>query len=391
MTRIKQIAIFLGMFALILAATHFYMFERLDFYLQPTPMHRAMLAFLLGGFPCLTLVSIPLSRILPRPAASVLTWIVYPWMGIALFMFVTLVAADILWLFLQFVPASQPRELYLQQCLGVAALSITGLLGCFALWKGLAPVMVKDVGITLSRLPISFDGLRIVQITDLHIGPLINGKWLRKVVDKINALKPDIIVITGDLVDGTVEELRHHVAPLAGLRSRHGTYFITGNHEYYSGAEEWCAHVVRLGIKVLRNQRVSISSGVAEESFDLAGIDDWHSHHFPGDGPDLSKALAGRDPQKALILLAHQPAAVHEAASHGVDLQLSGHTHAGQIWPFTYLVPLQQPYSKGLHRYLDRQTQIYVSSGTGFWGPPMRLGTSAEITHITLRAGLAQY
>lgn len=308
-------------------------------------------------------------------------------MGIALFLFVTLVATDIFWLLLQVALINQAPELCLQHYLGISALGVSGILCGYALWKGLAPVSVKDMAVTITKLPASFDGFRIVQITDLHIGPMINGKWLRKLVIKINALNPDLIVITGDLVDGTVAELHHHVAPLAELRSQHGTYFVTGNHEYYSGVDAWCRHIAQLGITVLRNESVSISSGIADESFDLAGVDDWGSRHFPGGGPDLAKALAGRDPSNVLVLLAHQPAAIREAALYGVDLQLSGHTHAGQIWPFTYLVPLQQPYSKGLHLHPETQTQIYVSSGTGFWGPPMRLGTSAEITHITLRSG----
>ena len=385
MSRIRQLVIFLGMFTIILAASHFYMFERISYYLQLTPNNRRLTAFLLVLLPGLIVVSIPLKRILPKSAESVLTWIIYPWMGIALFMFITLAATDILWLVVQILAINQPPDLLLQYYLGIAALGVTVLLCGFALWKGLASVTVKDVSVGLNNLPSSFDGFRIVQITDLHIGPMIDGKWLKKVVDKVNALNPDLIVITGDLVDGTVADLCHQIAPLGDLFSRHGCYFVTGNHEYYSGVEAWCRHLLQLGIKVLRNERVSISSGINDESFDLAGVDDWGSRHFPGGGPDLPKALAGRDPAKKLVLLAHQPAAIHEAVLNGVDLQLSGHTHAGQIWPFTYLVPLQQPYSKGLHLHQDTHTQIYISSGTGFWGPPMRLGTSAEITHITLR------
>jgi hypothetical protein len=193
-----------------------------------------------------------------------------------------------------------------------------------------------------------------------------------------------MIVITGDLVDGSVEELAQHVAPLADLRSQYGTYFVTGNHEYYSGVDQWCAYLTNIGVHVLRNERVSITNS-SDESFDLAGVDDWSSRRFPAE--DLDTALAGRDPDKTLILLAHQPAAAHVAAAQGVDLQLSGHTHGGQIWPFNYLVPLQQPYTQGLYRHGNTQTQVYVSAGTGFWGPPMRLGTSAEITLITLRLG----
>lgn len=386
--RLRQILVFLTIFGLILAASHFYMFERLNYYLQMTERQQFFTALLLGGLAVLTLIALPASRLLPRAPAVILAWIVYPWMGIALLMFITLLITDMVWLLSQMVPANhlpEPRVL-LQHYLGVVALSVTGLLGGLALWKGLGSVTVKPLTIALNRLPLSLDGLRIVQITDLHVGPLIDGRWMRRVVDQVNALKPDVIVITGDLVDGSVEELRRHVAPIADLRARHGTYFITGNHEYYSGADAWCDHIASLGVRVLRNERVSITSDSADESLDLAGVDDWASGHFPGEGPDLSKALAGRDTNKALILLAHQPAAANEAAAHGVDLQLSGHTHGGQIWPFNYLVYLQQPYSKGLYRHNGTQTQVYVSPGTGFWGPPMRLGTTAEITHITLRS-----
>jgi predicted MPP superfamily phosphohydrolase len=293
------------------------------------------------------------------------------------------------WLVTKFVspaPMHDPaRRAFIQRLFGIAALGATGLLGGFSLWNGLRPVTVKPLSVTLNRLPKPLDGLRIVQITDLHIGPMVGGNWLRQVVDQVNALKPDMIAVTGDLVDGSVEELTAHVAPIDNLKASLGVYFITGNHEYYSGVEAWCAHIAKLGLRVLRNERVSItvSSG---DSFDLAGVDDWRSRQFAGEGPDLPKALAGRDQNKTLILLAHQPAAISEAAQHGVDLQLSGHTHGGQIWPFKYLVYLQQPYVEGLHRHRDTGTQIYVSPGTGFWGPPMRFGTTAEITHIILRA-----
>ncbi len=387
MVRLRQFAIFLVMFALILTVSHFYMFERINYFLQLTPIPRRYTALLFGALPCLILVSLPLMKILPRFAGAVLIWIVYPWMGIAFILFATLVAADILWVILQLIPIGAQPELKLQYDLGITALGVTGVLCGFAIWKGLASVAVKKITVRLSRLPASFEGFRIVQISDVHIGSQINGKWLQKVVDKINALNPDLIVITGDLVDGSVEKLHQQVAPLAQLYARHGTYFVTGNHEYYSGVDAWCRHISQLGITVLRNERVTICSGAAQESFELAGVDDWGSRHFAKGGPDLNKALSGRDPTKVVILLAHQPAAIHEAVQCGVDLQLSGHTHAGQIWPFTYLVSLQQPYSKGLHRTSDSETQIYVSSGTGFWGPPMRLGTDAEITQITLKAG----
>jgi predicted MPP superfamily phosphohydrolase len=246
----------------------------------------------------------------------------------------------------------------------------------------LARLAVRRLEIELPRLPEALAGTKIVQITDIHVGPTIGRSFIEELVRRCNALEPDVVAITGDLVDGSVDQLGEAVAPLAELKARHGVFFVTGNHEYYSGAEEWVAELRRLGVRVLRNERVSIGHG--EHSFDLAGIDDHHAHGMaPGHGPDLPRALAGRDPGRELVLLAHQPAAVREAARHGVGLQLSGHTHGGQIWPFSYLVRLQQPYLAGLAREGD--TQIYVSCGTGYWGPPMRLNAPAEITEIILQ------
>jgi predicted MPP superfamily phosphohydrolase len=389
MLRIREIMIFLGIFGFIVFSSHFYMFQRISYYLQITGNQRAALAWLLGAFALFTVIVVPLSRLLPPSATTMLAWAIYPWMGFALLMFVTLLVTDTVWLLLKLVPWRQTPDhrLLLQYCFGAIALSAAIMLGSFSLWNGLRPVTIKPLNIVLQRLPKSLDGLRIVQITDLHIGPLIKGEWLRQVVNKVNALKPDLIVITGDLVDGSVEDLGHHVASIADLQAPQGIYFVTGNHEYYSGVEQWCGYISKLGIRVLRNERVSISVDSNDNSFDLAGVDDWSSRHSPETGANLQKVLRGRNPNKTLILLAHQPAAVHEAAAQGVDLQLSGHTHGGQIWPFTYLVYLQQPYTQGLYRHGDTDTQIYISPGTGFWGPPMRLGTSAEITLITLHSG----
>jgi len=388
MTRTGHMMVFLGIFAVILALSHLYLFARVSFYLQLTDGQRRFTALLFGCLAVLTSISLPVSRLLSRQAETVFAFVIFSWMGLVLLMLVVFMATDVLWLLMKLAPPEPlhdpARRLVIQKAFGLAALGATGLLGVFSLWNGLRPVKIKPLTVTLNRLPKSLDGLRIAQITDLHLGPIIDGKWLRQVVEKVNALKPDLIVVTGDLADGSVDELGSQVISLAALAAPLGVFFITGNHEYYYGVEPWCAHVARLGLRVLRNERVSIAVG--NDAFDLAGVEDWGGRTFPGPGPDLPKALAGRDPDKALVLLAHQPAAIDEAAAHGVDLQLSGHTHGGQIWPFNYLVYLQQPYVEGLHRHRDTATQIYVSPGTGFWGPPMRFGTAAEITHITLRS-----
>jgi len=242
---------------------------------------------------------------------------------------------------------------------------------------------VIDVEVVLARLPRALDGFTIVQLSDLHTGMTIDRAFVQRVVDRANQLSPDLIALTGDLVDGKVEDLRDDVAPLGQLRARHGVFAVTGNHEYYSGADPWIAEITRLGARYLRNERVTIGDGDA--SFELAGVDDHVADGYPGHGENLPRALAGRDPSRALVLLAHQPRQVRRAARHGVDLQLSGHTHGGQIWPWHYIVRLQQG---GLlaGRYQIDGTQLYVSRGCGYWGPPVRVLAPLEITRVILRA-----
>jgi predicted MPP superfamily phosphohydrolase len=208
---------------------------------------------------------------------------------------------------------------------------------------------------------------------------------VRRVVEQVNALRPDLVAVTGDLVDGSVRDLGRAVAQLGRLEARHGVFFVTGNHEYYSGVGSWVAELGRLGIRVLRNERVVI--GDAGASLDLAGVDDWGARRY-GAGADLGRALDGRDPDRALVLLAHQPRGVEEAVRAGVELQLSGHTHGGQIFPFSLLVGAVYPYVRGLyaHEEGDRSGHVYVSRGTGYWGPPLRLGSPPEIAKIVLTA-----
>lgn len=311
-----------------------------------------------------------------------LAWIAFGWMGALFYLFlILLVSETVRWPLIMNDPE---RRAFFGRVLALVGGGAGVILSTAAVANALRALHVKQVEVRLSRLPPVFDGLKIAQLTDIHVGPTIRRSFVEEMVAKTNALQPDIIAITGDLIDGSVEQLREHVAPLALLKAKHGVYFVTGNHEYYSGADEWIAEVTRLGIKVLRNERVVIGDDAA--SFDLAGIDDYTAHQFGnGHGADLKKALSGRDAGRELVLLAHQPRAATQAMEHGVGLQLSGHTHAGQIWPWRYAVKLQSKWVEGL--YAEGATQIYVSPGTGYWGPPMRLGTQAEITAITLRSG----
>jgi predicted MPP superfamily phosphohydrolase len=250
--------------------------------------------------------------------------------------------------------------------------------------SALNDVETPETPIKLAKLPPALSGTRIAVISDVHLGPVLGEDFVRRIVEKTNSLKPDLVALTGDLVDGNVRHLAHDVAPLADLKSRYGTYFITGNHEYYSGVEEWLEHMPKLGATVLDNRRVTI--GDAGARFELAGVHDYRGASVnPAYPPDMARALAGRDPDLELVLLAHQPVHVTEAAENGVGLQISGHTHGGQIWPFGLLAGLTQPYIKGLHRHTP-ETQIYVTRGTGFWGPPMRVLAPAEISLLVLTA-----
>jgi predicted MPP superfamily phosphohydrolase len=271
-----------------------------------------------------------------------------------------------------------------RQFLSRAIAAGVGVVGVLVSGAGFAaavgPVRIEKVLVRLRKFPAKLGGFKVVQITDLHIGPTLGKTWLEDVVARVNAQDPDIVAITGDLVDGSVADLSEHTAPLAKLRAKHGVFFVTGNHEYYSGADEWIAHLRTMGIQVLRNQHVTIGEG--DDVFHLAGVDDFASGRWPGHGPDLAGALAGRDESRAVVLLAHQPKQIFEAVKQGVGLQISGHTHGGQIYPWGYMVKLDQPYLAGLDRRGD--TQIYTSRGTGYWGSPMRVLVPSEISVIEL-------
>ncbi|MBI4956968.1 MAG: metallophosphoesterase, partial [Myxococcales bacterium] len=326
------------------------------------------------GILCLaTPAGMLLGRALPRPAGTLVGLVAYVWLGLAALLFFGLAAAELvrgaLWL-VGAVFALDVSPTDVSRAVAVAVAGGAGLAALYGVGRALGPVPVRRVEVELARLPASLSGLRIVQLSDLHVGPTRGRSFVADVVARVNALAPDVVAITGDLVDGSVERLRPHTAPLADLRARHGVFFVTGNHEYYSGADAWVRELERLGVRVLRNERVAIL-GPDGAALDLAGVDDW-SAFGPGHGRDLERALAGRDPRREVVLLAHQPKQVHEAAALGVGLQLSGHTHGGQIFPWTLFVRLDQPTVAGLDRI--GTTQIYTSRGTGYWGPPMRVG-----------------
>jgi uncharacterized protein len=267
---------------------------------------------------------------------------------------------------------------------GAGALATVG----YGMATALGDPVIERVPIRLARLDPRMNGLRIAVVSDIHLGPLSGRGHTERIVRMINGLQADVVTIVGDLVDGTVAELGALAVPLKDLESRYGSYFVTGNHEYYTsgGPQQWIDELGALGVRSLRNERVEIRHAGAV--LDLAGVNDLNGTGF-GDGPDVGKALDGRDAARPVVLLAHQPVQVTAAAAHGVDLQLSGHTHGGQMAPFNLVVKLQQPVVAGLAEFPRAgggETQLYVTRGAGFWGPPVRVGAPPEITLVELHA-----
>ena len=239
-----------------------------------------------------------------------------------------------------------------------------------------------DVDIPIAQLPQALHGFSIAQITDVHVGPTIKRGFVERIVERVNDLNADLIAVTGDLVDGSVPQLSAHTAPLAKLSARHGAYFVTGNHEYYSGERAWTRELGRLGLTVLKNEHVVLRHDGA--LLVLAGVNDFGAHHFdPAQRSDPAAALHGAPPNAgARILLAHQPRSAPDASDAGFDLQICGHTHGGQFWPWNFFVRYFQPFTAGLHRL--KNLWVYVSRGTGYWGPPNRFGVPSEITRLRL-------
>jgi len=289
------------------------------------------------------------------------------------------------------LPADPDRRRALFNGLNVGVLGLSGAGAVYGYAEAKRLATVVDVDVPIAGLPDALEGFTVAQVSDIHIGPNIKGGYLRAVVEKVNALQPDLIAVTGDLVDGSVRDLAADVAPLQSLRSKHGTFFCTGNHEYYSDAVSWCAHLETLGLQVLNNRHVVVEHGGA--SLVVAGVTDHRAETvLASHRTDPHGCVDGAPDCDVRLLLAHQPPSIHEAkdvrvgpARRPFDLQLSGHTHGGQFIPWNLLVGMAMPVTSGLAQF--DKTWIYVNQGTGYWGPPLRLGVPAEITRLRLVRG----
>jgi hypothetical protein len=385
--------ILFGVFALIftaaLVATHIYLYRRLVRDTGTSSKWRTLgqRAFLTMGAVLLT--GVPAVRFFELPGERYVGLVSFGWMGLVAISVGVLLCTDFIRLLLSrtqtLTELDQGRRIFLSRGIAGAASATALTTGASGVALAMADPELKDISVPIKGLPKALEGLRIVQLSDIHFGPTLREEFADHLVQRVNALKPDIVAITGDMVDGLVSELGPSVRRLTEIQARHGIFFVTGNHEYYSGAPAWVDALTEWGVRVLRNECVTIEHEGA--ALDLLGVDDWRAARFvPDHGYDFSAATRGRDTRRPSVLLSHQPKAIHDAARGEVDLVLCGHTHGGQIWPGKYLVKLVQPYVSGLHRHNER-TWIYVHCGTGYWGPPVRVGVPAEIAQVTLTQG----
>ena len=331
-------------------------------------------------------------------------WLAF--IGLAFFsiLFLLILARDFIWLLLLLagklagiiqnskgseesaaVPMDPAKRRFILNIINAAILSVTGAYIGWGISTAKSDIKVKKIDIKVPNIPKEFIGYTILQVSDIHVGPTLKKKFVQRIVEIAERLSPDLLAMTGDLVDGSVEALREDVAPLKDLDIPHGKYFVTGNHEYYSGVSEWVAHIRdELGFRVLNNEHVVLKKG--KSHIILAGVTDLESRNMdPQNASDPHKAIKGASEESYKILLAHQPKSIFKAAEAGFDLQISGHTHGGQFYPWNLVVGLLQPFIKGLHRY--QNTDIYVCTGVGYWGPPVRIGVPPQVTLLKLVKG----
>jgi predicted MPP superfamily phosphohydrolase len=392
---------FIVLVVVVLALMHLYTWVRLVKNTTRPGHARRILTAIFLGLTTLLFATLILPRVVSFTESPWLAWPGYLWLALVVYLFLALLVLEPVRLALHGwvkheptnrapdpIDGHQParpvnRRVFLARAGAITAgVASAGVVGVGAV-NALGPPDLLRVPVRLRKLDPSFNDFRIAVVSDIHLGPLAGRAHTERIVGMINEIAPDLVAIVGDLVDGSVEELGPAAEPLRDLVSRDGTFFVTGNHEYFvDDTASWLRELERLGIHTLRNESTAIRRGGA--AFDLVGVNDV-SGESSAEPPDFDRALSGADASRPTVLLAHQPVLVGEAAARGVDLQLSGHTHGGQMWPFHYIVQAVQPSLAGLSTVRD--TQLYVSRGAGFWGPPVRIGAPPDISVLTLRTG----
>jgi predicted MPP superfamily phosphohydrolase len=398
-----NLLLFLSIFFIFSGLLAFYITRRL---LGMTSLSRFRKLAVATGIVVILFIS-PITIMLRRygmnnQGIDVLVWTGYLGLGFLSFIFTFLVIRDVLCLPAALlntlkrrlpetlhgksdpaIPENPSRRGFLVNSMNYGIMATASLTTGYGIVEAKRVPEVKEVQIPIPALPQEFDCFRIVQVTDLHVSPTIRRPYVEKVVEIVNSLNADIFALTGDLVDGTIGQLSHDVEPLKNIQSAQGNFFVTGNHEYYFGVTDWVTQIQRLGFSILLNEFRMIHRG--QGSLVLAGVTDYRGGNFlHTHRSDPIKAVAGAPAADVKILLAHQPKSIFDAASAGFDLQISGHTHGAQFFPWNLIVGLNQPFISGLHKY--KNTHIYVSRGTGYWGPPVRVGAPSEITLIKLRS-----
>lgn len=348
----------------------------------PTSEMRAALIISMALIYMIVIAGFMIRHDISTPKTDKIAWVSFLFLGLFSWLFILTIIRDAVLLISLF--SSDPWHSIIKQNSIWAVLGLSLLATLVGLFNARRAPSIVTVEVAITGLPTALEGFTIAQITDLHVGPTIKKGFVRKVVKATNALKADIIVLTGDLIDGDVAGLQEHTNELAALKAPHGVFAVTGNHEYYSGADQWIAEYRRLGMRVLQNEHEVIKQ--EDALLVVAGVTDFGAGNFDASqSSDPRLALSNSPANAALkILLAHQPRSMFAAEPAGFDLQLSGHTHGGQFWPWRYFVPLQQPLIAGLHTHGNMQ--VYVSQGTGYWGPPLRLGARSEISRIRLHS-----
>jgi hypothetical protein len=361
--------------SLIMGSIHFYFYKRVAKRLH---LGKETL-IILRWFVIINLLEI-IGYLLARYFVDIPNWLYFFLslsLGIGFCFFVLTLLYEVVHFLIHFIPFDPKKRIFIKRSSDIAVVALGSSYLGMSIYEGSKEPQIVPITVTQNLF---FNPYRLVQISDMHIGGLIDENFVQKTVETINALDVDFITITGDLTDAPIEQIEKSVSHLKNLKSKFGTFYIVGNHEYFHGIENTIAYLKTIGVVVLENSSCVI--GRENDKFNIAGLYDYFGYRNEKFIPDIPKVISQIDKTLPILLLAHQPKQTEKLENLKPNLILSGHTHGGQIFPFQYLIRLQQPYLKGLYE-ISKKEAIYVNSGIGFWGPKMRLGSSAEITLIT--------